>query len=133
MLGGGLAGAGGTMMPASGSDTGMMQHPRWCAGRQLMSVSWLEAGLLLLKILLADESVDAELDDLDVDAGYPGSFCVLTWQIYYKTRFQPGKSRPNPFKAVPDVSVQGDLALGSDKPLIEAIVSAPPSVVAGDC
>ncbi|GMH29484.1 hypothetical protein Nepgr_031327 [Nepenthes gracilis] len=74
ILGGGLAGAGGTMMPASGSDTGMMQHPRWCAGRQLMSVSWLEAGLLLLKILLADESVDAELDDLDVDAGYPGSF-----------------------------------------------------------
>ncbi|GMH21214.1 hypothetical protein Nepgr_023056 [Nepenthes gracilis] len=74
MLGGGLAGAGGTMIPAYGSDTGMMQHPRWCAGRQLMSVSWLEAGLLLLKILLADESVDAELDDLHVDAGYPGSF-----------------------------------------------------------
>ncbi|GMH12870.1 hypothetical protein Nepgr_014711 [Nepenthes gracilis] len=50
-----------------------------------------------------------------------------------KTRFQPGKSRPNPSKAVPDVSVQGDLALGSDIPLIEAVISAPPSVVAGDC
>ncbi|GMH11660.1 hypothetical protein Nepgr_013501 [Nepenthes gracilis] len=73
-LGGGLAGAGGFMMPASGSDAGMMQHPGWCTGRQLMLVSWLEAGLLLLKILLVDESVEAELDDLDVDACYPGSF-----------------------------------------------------------
>ncbi|GMH30759.1 hypothetical protein Nepgr_032602 [Nepenthes gracilis] len=39
-----------------------------------------------------------------------------------KSRFHSGKSRSNP-------SVQGDLELGSDKPLSEAVVPDPPSVV----
>ncbi|GMH18569.1 hypothetical protein Nepgr_020410 [Nepenthes gracilis] len=42
-----------------------------------------------------------------------------------KSRFHLGKSRSNP-------SVQGDLELGSDKPLSEAVVPDSPSVVAGD-
>ncbi|GMH32001.1 hypothetical protein Nepgr_033845 [Nepenthes gracilis] len=42
-----------------------------------------------------------------------------------KSRFHSGKSRSNP-------SVQGDLELGSDKPLSEAVVPDPPSVVVGD-
>ncbi|GMH29926.1 hypothetical protein Nepgr_031769 [Nepenthes gracilis] len=50
-----------------------------------------------------------------------------------KSRFQSGKPRSNPSLAVPDVSAQGDLELGSDVPLSEDVVSASPYVVAGEC